>query len=151
MRRLQRRPFTAILAALLVVACAACGTKSRAKADLPSRSFNIGFTPWPYDLSLWALFRTDSEIKSHGDIISQHFEEGVPWPEALAIKPYQKGMEKELRDRVQRMKGRKRVVSISPLNNGRNGLAAYRGDKANLPLPKPWDTMRLNDARATAA
>lgn len=139
-----------VAAVFLISSCAASGQKLRSD-DLAPRSFYMGFTPWPYDMSVPALVWGDRAIRAHGDIISQTFEEGVPWPEALAGKPYQHGMEKEIRDRVQRMEGSKRVVSISPLNTGRNGLAPYRGDQANLPLPKPWDKIRFNDARVKTA
>lgn len=111
----------------------------------------MGFTPWPYDLTMEAVIWTDTHIKGHGDIIEQHFEEGVPWPEALANMPYQPGMNTEIDSRVRRMAGMKRIVSINPLNMARNGLAPYRGEKDNMPLPGKWGLYRLNDPNVKKA
>lgn len=116
-----------------------------------TRPFSMGFSTWPYDLSLQAVQWTDQAIKEHGDIIEQHFEEGVPWPEALAGQSYQPGMEREISSRVQRMGKCRRVVSISPLNMGRNGLALYRGESCNMSLPWHWQHKRLNDSQVKAA
>lgn len=116
-----------------------------------TRPFSMGFSTWPYDLSLQAVQWTDQAIKQHGDIIEQHFEEGVPWPEALAGQAYQPGMEREISSRVQRMGRCRRVVSISPLNMSRNGLAPYRGESCNMSLPWQWQHKRLNDSQVKAA
>lgn len=115
------------------------------------RSFRMGFSPWPYDLSLEAVRWTDKAIKEHGDIIEQHFEEGVPWPEALANRAYKPGMEKEMSSRVERMGSLPRVVSINPINVTRNGLALYRGESNNMPLPGDWSHKRFNDPSVIAA
>lgn len=120
--------------------------------SLPAaRSFYMGFSPWPYDLSLDAVKWTDKAIKDHGDIIEQHFEEGVPWPEAFANRPYQSGMEEEINNRVRRMGNCRRVVSISPINTTRTGLALYRGQKFNMPLPPLWRNKRFNDPAVKTA
>lgn len=111
----------------------------------------MGFTPWPYDLTTEAVKWVDRTIKEHGDIIEQHFEEGVPWPEALAGSSYKPGMEKEMQRRVERMAGYKRVVSINALNMARDGLALYRGDSANQGLPGEWQGKRLNDPMVVKA
>ena len=115
------------------------------KTEQSVRSFYMGFSPWPYDLTLEAVQWTDAAIKAHGDIIEQHFEEGVPWPEALANKPYDGAMQQEMADRSRRMGDYKRVVSINPINMARNGLADYRGKSCNMPLSGQWKKRRLND------
>jgi hypothetical protein len=120
-------------------------TSTNSKAGAPTRPFYMGFSPWPYDLTLEAVEWTDQAIKTHGDIIEQHFEEGVPWPEALANKPYHPAMQQEIADRTRRMGKYKRVVSINPLNMSRSGLAEYRGKACNMPLPQDWKKKRLND------
>jgi hypothetical protein len=128
------------------------GSKSTAAAQVSaSRPFRMGFSTWPYDLSLEAVSWTDRAIQAHGDIIEQHFEEGVPWPEALENKTYTLGMEKEIKTRVARMSGFHRVVSINPINTGRTGLAPYRGDQSNMNLPPQWQHKRLNDPQVKAA
>jgi hypothetical protein len=51
-------------------------TKANFKAEAFTRPFYMGFSPWPYDLTLEAVQWTDQAIKT---IIEQHFEEGVLW------------------------------------------------------------------------
>ncbi len=99
----------AFLAAPIAFAQLQTNTKNgsyRAAASttvVKTRPFYMGFSPWPYDVSLEAMRWTDSAIKQYGDIIEQHFEEGVPWPEAGANQPYRPGMEAEIKSRVERM------------------------------------------------
>jgi hypothetical protein len=141
-------PMTAcrILRAVLFLLIAAAFCTPAAMAQAPStRPFRMGISPWPYDLTQAAVDWTSSAIRQHGDIIEQHFEEGVPWPEALAGSPYPKNFVDTVESRVRAMAGKKRVVSISPLDTLRHGLAYYRGSAVNMPLPTPWDHYRLND------
>jgi hypothetical protein len=117
----------------------------------PARSFYMGISPWPYDLTQAAVDWTNEAIRAHGDAVEQHFEEGVPWPEALTNSPYQPGLADNIRYRVRQMAGRKRVVSINCLDMSRHGLAPYRGNSPNMPLQPPWTTYRLNDPAVKTA
>ena len=57
-----------------------------------SRSFYMGFTPWPYraDLSepedYTEVFYTYDLIQDYGDIVAHHFQQGIPYPEAYAMR-----------------------------------------------------------------
>ena len=43
-----------------------------------------GFTPFPYDFGLSAVEETYDIAAEHSDMITFHFDNGVPWSEALA-------------------------------------------------------------------
>src|SRR5678815_5245723 len=54
----------------------------------PVRTFYLGFTPFPYDISLEAVNYSYQRITADGDMITHHFDNGVPWVEALGKETY---------------------------------------------------------------
>ena len=125
------------LAALLFLASAPGWAQTQAPIPRPeSRLFHLGFTRWPADLTLEGFLMAQDFAHEHGDLVSVMFIGGVPWPEALAGKPFSKDVMDNLGYRPP--DGKKVFLSISPLDKDRNGLAPYWGAKDNLPLPAPW-------------
>ncbi len=55
---------------------------------LETRSFYMGFTPWPYDATQAAIDDVNQRIQDSGDIVAHHIIVGVPWQEALQGLPY---------------------------------------------------------------
>src|SRR5262245_52872011 len=102
----------------------------------PRRSFFMGFTLWPADLSDEGLRTAQDFAYAHGDIVSVALIGGVPWPEALDGKPFSKSVQDGLTYR--QPPGKKLFLSVSPLDKDRRGLAPYWGEQENLALPKPW-------------
>ena len=49
------------------------------------RSFHMGFTAFPFDLSSIAQELTYDFVADHADLITFHMDGGVPWPEALTF------------------------------------------------------------------
>jgi hypothetical protein len=47
------------------------------------RSFSMGFTPFPHAFSVEAVEAAYDVIARDADMIVQHFDDGVPWQEAL--------------------------------------------------------------------
>ena len=46
------------------------------------RPFKMGFTEWPYDFTPTAEAWTYDKINAHGDLITHHLKDGLPWQEA---------------------------------------------------------------------
>lgn len=141
--------------AMLLGACGGSGGGGGG-APVPSpaaqRQSYLGFSPWPFDATTAAVDWTWSTIRAEGDIVSQHLEEGVPWPEALAGLPFPASYANQLADRRTRANGKRVLVQINPLNIERNGLARLRTDGANnAALPAPWSGYRLNHANVKSA
>lgn len=109
------------------------------------RAFYMGFTPFPYDFSIEAVVETNENIREHGDIVSLHFDGGVPWTEALDDKPYHPKLMEDWNNKRNAAKGKKRLISVTPLNNGRNAMANYRGKDENMPLPATFQSKAFND------
>lgn len=118
-----------------------------------TRSFHMGFTPWLYDATQEASDWTWNKINQHGDMISQHVEEGVPWIEMFSPLPqFPPSFLAEIQNRKNHTGPGKRVLlSIGPLNMLRSGLADYRGAQPNMPLPAPWNSYPLNHPNVKAA
>jgi hypothetical protein len=106
----------------------------------PTRTFALGFTDFPHQLSIEALLEAYAVIERDGDLATLHFDDGVPWPEALAGEAYPKSYQDEVNGKASLVPSSHLVyLAITPISFGRDGLASYRGATANEPLPAPWD------------
>ncbi len=118
---------------------------SGAESPSPTRSYHLGFTPFPYDISQAAIDYVYTTIGNDADIIAHHFDEGVPWPQALAGSDYLQNVLDDWEQRKSKTPaGHKVYVAITPINTARNGLALYWGSDDNLPLPPPWNGYAFN-------
>lgn len=111
----------------------------------PSRTYKLGFSPWPWDATLEAINWTYAKAIEHGDVISHHIEEGVPWNEAQSGDPFPKAMQEEVDNRLRRnANGQVTLLSVNALNTGRDGLAPNRGKNLNEALQAPWSKYDFN-------
>lgn len=117
-----------------------------------SRSFYMGFTPFPYDISVEAVNFTYDAIAADADIINHHFDNGVPWTEAVANESFHTNIMNDWSYRKNSTPaGHKVYVSVAPLSVDRNGLANYRGEEDDMPLQTPWNIYQFdNDSVKTA-
>ncbi len=101
-----------------------------------TRSFRMGFSPWPYALTRDAVDETNRFIMAHGDIISEQLDDSIPWEQALRGEPYPDAYVQQMRERRDRLAaGQQRLLYLTPFNMQRNGLLA------NYQMPdKPQDT-----------
>lgn len=125
------------------------GTEDKTPTLAAGRSFFMGMTPMSYDVTKEALGDTYAFIRQNGDLVAQHLDEGIPWPEALERKPYHPNVERDLDER-QRLttKNKKVYLAITPV---RDGLATYWGKKSQMERPGVWKDKRIDDAEAITA
>lgn len=110
------------------------------------RSFFMGFTPWPWDNTWEALTSTYDYINNNSDIISMHLEEGVPWKEAYNNIEFSSNMMEGWQLRRQLTgKNLKIFLSISPLNQLRNGLSNNRSESIQSEIPQMFKNRKFND------
>ena len=111
-----------------------------------SRSFHMGFTPFHYSWVEDEITKTYDMIYKHSDMMAYHFDEGVPWPEALDNKAYHKNVEDELKHRKEALrKGTKLFVATTPIDFERKGLADYWESKPQVDRPGKWKDKQLDD------
>jgi predicted GH43/DUF377 family glycosyl hydrolase len=113
------------------------------------RSFDMGFVPWPYDFTYEAVKDTYAFIDEHADLIAHHFDDGVPWPEALYNKPYHESVFAELETHIKGSAPEKKVYvainPISPFSSNRNAIADYWAETNNMELPSEWECKSFDD------
>ncbi|MEI7497834.1 MAG: hypothetical protein WCK11_00940 [Candidatus Falkowbacteria bacterium] len=98
--------------------------KSTESPLLSSRSFYMGFQPMPYDLTTDGILDTYETIAQHADLITMHFEEGIPWSEASDNIPYDKEILNDINFRVSQLRPNQKVfLELTPLSFTRNHLA----------------------------
>ncbi len=148
---MQGRPLSLIALSVLALLVQACGGggNSGSPPQIPpteTRSFELGFTPWPYDATTTAVNFVYTETAARGDFIAHHLDEGIPWEEALTGMPYAAEVEAEINTRLDRTPTDMRTyLALSPLNGSRNGLTGNWGSTPNQSLPSQWDSRGLDD------
>jgi len=89
-----------------------------------TRSFYMGFTPWPYDATINAVNVTYQKIQQQGDLVHHQIMQGIPWDEAFNKAAYPQGVEDALTGRLnQTLAGTKVLLSIDSLDSTRKALA----------------------------
>ncbi len=144
-----------LLMAVIATLLQACGSSSGTPPLPPqteTRSFELGFTPWPYDATATAVNFVYTEIAMRGDFIAHHLDAGIPWEEALSGTPYPAEVEAEINARLDNTPaGMRTYLALSPLNGLRSGLADNWGGSPNQPLLPPWDSRGFDDANVISA
>jgi len=122
-----------------------------------SRPFYLGLTPFPYDISgMDKIEYVYERIRTDADLICHHFDNGIPWDQALASYDYTTYPTKVTDDWAFRKShipaGHKLYVAITPINSMRNGLAPLWNDTGdNQPLTTPWSGYSFNHADVKTA
>ncbi|MDJ0833144.1 MAG: hypothetical protein QNJ69_06445 [Gammaproteobacteria bacterium] len=142
---------TAIAFALL--GCGGNGSSDNDdNAGGPSRSFYMGFTPFPYDADPATLLTVVDDVyaklNNDADMVLHHLEEGIPWNAALADDlltpasvsfPYSNHIEIDWETRKAKTPAsHKKYIAITPINLGRNSLAPWRDTANEQDLQAPF-------------
>lgn len=125
---------------ITVILLGLCSGWALAVQPTVSRSFYLGFTPFPHEISVEAVQYTYDRISEDADLIVHHFDNGVPWPEALDGEPFAQVVQDDWAFRRSLTpETHKVLLTFTPLNFLRDGLAAYRGEQEDMALPQPFD------------
>lgn len=117
-----------------------------------TRSFQMGFTPWPYDATLDAVNTTYTLIQQNGDIVAHHLTEGVPWEAALNRTAYPAHLTREIDGRVSQTLSDKTVyLAIDSLSILREALIGNWGESGQESRTAPWDSRSFADPEVIAA
>ena len=145
--------------ATLVAGAYGCGGGS-GEASTPApvipppvtRSFDMGFTTWPYDATVEAVNFVYSEIAARGDFVAHHIDSGIPWQAALDGTAYDPAVEAEIQARLDNTApGQRLYLAISPFNGNRDGIADNWGASTNEDLTAPWNTRDFDSPEVIAA
>ncbi len=117
------------------------------------RSFYMGFTAFPYDLSMDALNQSYANQVQNGDLLLTHFDHGVPWNEALNGLPFPSQVQEDI-DRAVENKTpyHKILLTATPTNSSRDQLAGYwNNNGSHQPLPPPWNSYTFKTPEVISA
>lgn len=141
------------LIVLAVISTISCSLKDDAvNPSGGSRKYYLGFTPYPYDATTEASDFVYNKISKDADIINHYFDDGIPWNEALLNQSFNQNITSEWEYRKSNTpENHKVIVSITPINRQRNGLALYKAEQNNMSLPYPWDGYNFNHLQVKTA
>ena len=112
----------------------------------------FGFTPFPYDQTLKALTKTHQIVTENSTIYALHFDDGIPWKEALADTPFPKRVQRSWDDQTRSIpKGHKVYLGLAPLDKDRKSLAPARGEQDGAATPMELRNARLDDSKVKQA
>jgi hypothetical protein len=149
MKSIATNTLLLIVLAFILPACG--GGSNGGSTELPTRSFKMGFTPWPYAASLDAVNNIYSFIDNSADMIAHHIDSGVPWNEAVTpnnFNNYGQHLKDEINDRLNRtslMNNKTVYLAASPFSLSRDDIAAYWNTAPNQARVSPWDTLDIGN------
>jgi hypothetical protein len=129
-----------------VLGCGGDGAPAPSTTPAPARSFALAFTAFPHARSLAALADAQAVIARDADMEALHFDDGVPWAEALAGAPYHPDYAADLERQVRSIpSGHVVYIAATPIAFERDRLAPHRGAASNEPLSPPWAGRAFDD------
>ncbi len=118
----------------------------------PSRSFHMGFTPWPYDATAEAINNTYDLIHTHGDIIAHHLSLGLPWEEAYLDLPYPSHVTNEIEGRLSRtLEDQAVFLAIDSLSMLRDELIGTWSSNGTVARGGDWSARSFDDEEVITA
>ncbi len=121
--------------------------KQLVQSTIDKRNFFMWFTTWPPWYSIEDVNRWYEFIKNNSDIVSYHFDNWIPWIEALNWDEYSQHLKNDWNYKKSNTPDtHKLFISITPINFERSDLAWYWWKSEGMPLPSSWQGKKFNDS-----
>lgn len=128
---------------------ASCKKKSETAAE--TRSFRLAVTPWPADFTVQEVDSSYRFINSNCDMVSHHFDEGIPYEEAFTQSAMPAALVQEVNTRKTRS-ARAVYLSVSALGLDRMSKANYYTNSTLADTTKQrWQAMAFDEPRVATA
>jgi hypothetical protein len=113
----------------------------------------MGVSPWPADFTNAEVDTAYAFINNHCDIVSHHFDDGIPYEEAYNNQPMPIAMQQDVQNRkTKTAPGKKIFLSVAALNISRHEKADYYAQSpvaANI--KNAWKLLAYNDPKVITA
>jgi hypothetical protein len=147
------RLFAVFAPCLLVFTVAGQGrcAEPMAKQSGANRTL-FGFTSFPYDQTLEAMKKTHEIVVENSTIYALHFDDGIPWKEALADAPFPARIQKKWDDQARDVPKRHKIyLGLAPLEKDRKSIAHATGDQEKIAMPDYLRNAPLDDPKIKQA
>jgi hypothetical protein len=144
--KIMRQFVLIFLTVLLLVINFNCRDKETA---VDTRTFYMGTTPWPADFTSAELDTAYRFINDHCDIVSHHFDDGIPYEEAYYNRPMPASLLQDVAVRKSKTAaGEKIFLSISALALNRNTKPGYyKETPVSDSIKNYWQQLAFDDER----
>ena len=118
-----------------------------------TRSFYMGVTPWPADFTIEEVDKSYEFINNNCDMVSHHFDDGIPYEEAFTNQPMPVRLQQEVQSRnIKTAAGKKIFLSVSALNLTRKERADYYSEAiVTDSIKNYWKQLSFNDPKIITA
>ncbi len=144
----MKKIFYTVTAFLLI--CISCKKNNHLEE---TRSFYMGTTPWPADFTEKEVDNAYDFINNHCDIVSHHFDEGIPYEEVFYNLPMPATLQQDLQSRkTKTASGKKIFLSVAALNLSRKEKPDYyANDPVADSIKSYWQQLPFNDSKVVTA
>lgn len=114
----------------------------------------MGVTPWPADFTTAELNTSYSFVNNECDLVSHHFDEGIPYEEAYNNSGWSQELINDLDTRVSKTgKSTTVFLSSSAVDLSRRQKAGYSRFSTNVStaLKNQWEALAVNDDKIVTA
>ncbi|TMM58091.1 hypothetical protein FEE95_01300 [Maribacter algarum] len=146
------KPIRFVLVFLYLLSCSK-DNKFELEQEVETRSFYMGFTAFPYDLSKEAQLETYQKVTSVSDIFLTHLDHGVPWDEALNDLPFPTEVQNTLDATKSGLATNTKILlTATPTDQLRKSLNGYwNNEGSHQLLPVFWQGKSFDDPDVIAA
>lgn len=124
------------------------------KINKESRPFYMAVTPWPADFTQAAVDEAYAFINQHCDMVSHHFDEGIPYEEAWNNAPWPQQLVNDVTARRNKTGTDKKIfLSVAPLNLTRHEKADYYRESVIISdsIKNYWKLLAVNNDKVVTA
>ncbi len=137
---------------VLVLLASCGGGGGGGSGDPPTRPFAMGFTPFPYAVSLQAVDDTWDALGRDADLVAHHYDDGIPWQEAYDGTAYPADYQGWLTYAAATTPaGHLPYLAVTPLAFTRDRLANAITATGAVPPPAPWDSYAFDHPHVVTA
>ncbi|MEN9570285.1 MAG: hypothetical protein RL172_1516 [Bacteroidota bacterium] len=127
---------------------------NKTTATTAIRTFYMGTTPWPADFTQQEVNNAYDFINQHCDMVSHHFDEGIPYEEAYQNANWPAALQQGINTRKTKTgAGKKILLSSSALALNRISKAPYSSFSTaiNNNIKQQWQALPINDDKVITA
>jgi hypothetical protein len=130
-----------------------CNKEDGLTQSLDSRPFYMGVTPWPADLTVEEVNKTYAFINDHCDIVSHHFNEGIPYEEFYKDLPLPREFLENIAFRKAKTRSSQNVfLSVAALNISRKDKDHYyKNSTTSQNIKEGWGKLNMDNEKIVAS